>query len=200
MFHQAHKRNKVLKKFFRFLVAILIDATIWLLKIVVVKAMASSFHVAAFFERMKESVFHHYVLDTLSGPPLDEEEMDLPSKKQLQASKSMPATMRNKKPQLMKSRSARKGDGPRRVDIEKLKKLSMDGRKSAWSIKRLVNYVRSSGLSTISKTVDEFATNSNEEEIHSEWEARSAAQRIFKNVAKEGAKYVFFILFSFQSK
>lgn len=70
--------------------------------------------------------------------------------------------------------------------MEKLRKLSMESTATAWSVKRLVNYVRSSGLSTISRTVDDFGNA--ESEISSEWEARNCAQRIFKNVAKPGAK------------
>ncbi|GAB4834815.1 hypothetical protein Ancab_033083 [Ancistrocladus abbreviatus] len=70
----------------------------------------------------------------------------------------------------------------RRIDIERLRKLSVEKTASAWSMKRLMNYIRSSGLSTISKTVDEFGKA--ESEITSEWEARNTAKRIFKNVAK----------------
>jgi hypothetical protein len=61
----------------------------------------------------------------------------------------------------------------------------MESNGSVWSVKRLVNYVRSSGLSTISRTVDDFGNS--ESEISSEWEARSCAQKIFNNVAKPGA-------------
>lgn len=95
MFHDVHRRHKVLKKFFRALVAVLMGATIWLLKIVFVKVLASSFHVATFFDRMKESVFHHYVLEALSGPPLDDADRDLPTQQRhMQASKSLPARLR----------------------------------------------------------------------------------------------------------
>jgi len=76
--------------------------------------------------------------------------------------------------------------GSRKIDMEKLRELSMESPASAWSVKRLVNYVRSSGLSTISRTVDDFGNA--ESEISSEWEARNCAQRIFNNVAKPGAK------------
>lgn len=144
--------------------------------------LASSFHVAAFFDRTKESVFHHYILDTLSGPPLDEAEReetpDEAHRCLLQQSKSLPA----------KLVSRRFGPETRRIDMERLKKLSTQRRASAWSVRRLVSYVRQSGLSTISRTVDDFGKA--EAEINSEWEARSCAQRIFKNVAKPSAKYV----------
>uniref|UniRef100_A0A2N9IP40 Mechanosensitive ion channel protein n=1 Tax=Fagus sylvatica TaxID=28930 RepID=A0A2N9IP40_FAGSY len=183
MFPNVHEKNKFLMKVFRALIAVLVAATIWLLKIVFVKVLASSFHVATFFDRMKESVFNHYILETLSGPQLDEEERDLP-RRRLQASKTMPARVRDKSYALTRS----KRYGSRRIDMERLRKLSSEARPTAWSVKRLVSYVRSSGLSTISRTVDDFGKA--ESEINSEWEARNCAQRIFKNVAKPNAKYI----------
>ena len=62
---KLHKKNKILEKVFRALVAVSLGATIWLIKIVLVKVLASSFHVTTYFNRMKESVFHHYILETL---------------------------------------------------------------------------------------------------------------------------------------
>ncbi|XP_030962777.1 mechanosensitive ion channel protein 10-like [Quercus lobata] len=183
MLPNFHKQNKFLMKVFRTLIAVLIAATIWLLKIVFVKVLASSFHVATFFDRMKESVFNHYILETLSGPPLDEEERDLP-RRRLQASKTLPARLRDQTYPFTRSKKY----GSRRIDMERLRKLSSEARPSAWSVKRLVSYVRSSGLSTISRTVDDFGKA--ESEINSEWEARNCAQRVFKNVAKSDAKYI----------
>ncbi|KAA8521260.1 hypothetical protein F0562_011903 [Nyssa sinensis] len=142
-----------------------------------------SFTVATYFDRMMESVFHHYVLDTLSGPPMDEVAFEEAHRRNMKESKSLPARWREGK-----SFSKSKKFGSRRIDMEKLKKLSQQSTTSAWNVKRLVNYVRSFGLSTISKTVDKFGRA--ESEITSEWEARNCAKRIFKNVAKPGAKYI----------
>lgn len=161
---KVQKENRILKKFFQALVAVLLGATIWLLKIILVKIMASSFHVTTYFDRMKESVFHHYILEALSGPPLMDDEHE-----------GINQVHRN----IYKL-------GSRKIDMEKLRKLSVQKRASTWSVKRLVNYVRYTRLSTISKTVDDFGKA--EAEINSEWEARNCAQRIFKNVAKPGAK------------
>ncbi|KAK6232650.1 Mechanosensitive ion channel MscS - like 6 [Theobroma cacao] len=185
MFPDIHKQNIVVKKAFLGLIAVLIGATIWLLKIVLVKVLASSFHVATFFDRMQECVFHHYILDALSGPPLDEAERELPQKRGLRHAKTMPARLREGGGGTVRTLSKK---GSRRIDMEKLRKLSLESRASAWSVKRLVNYVKSSGLSTISRTVDDFGAG--ESEINSEWEARTCAQKIFKNVAKPGAKYI----------
>ncbi|KAG6574828.1 Mechanosensitive ion channel protein 10, partial [Cucurbita argyrosperma subsp. sororia] len=191
MFPDVHHNNKALLKVFRFLIAVLIGATIWLLKILLVKVLASSFHVATFFDRMKENVFNHYILETLSGPPLDEEERDKVmdfQRRLLQQSKSMPVRWREGGGGGQNlSRSKRQGSC-KKIDIERLRKLSLQRRPSAWSVKRLVSYVRSSGLSTISRTVDDFANA--ESEITSESEARRCAQRVFKNVAMPGARYI----------
>ncbi|XP_042486447.1 mechanosensitive ion channel protein 10-like isoform X3 [Macadamia integrifolia] len=184
---EVEKDKKILKMVFKSLVAVLIGATIWLVKIVLVKMLASSFHVTTFFDRMKESVFNHYILESLSGSPMDEEEIEEEAKKgRFRKSKSLPARLREggKRAIMVGTRSKRYGS--RRIDMEKLRRLTSTA--SAFNVKRLVNYVRSSGLSTISRTVDDFANA--ESEITSEWEARTCAQRIFKNVAKPGAKYI----------
>ena len=44
----------------------------------------------------------------------------------------------------------------REIDMEKLRKLSMETTASTWSMKRLVSYIKSSGSSTISKTDNYF--------------------------------------------
>ncbi|XP_057963878.1 mechanosensitive ion channel protein 10-like isoform X2 [Malania oleifera] len=183
---RMHKKNKLLRKVFQALVAFLIGATIWLVKIILVKVLASSFHVATYFDRMKESVFHHYILDTLSGPPMDEGAVlaeEEHRRRTFVESKSLPG-------RLKETRNAYKSKkyGSTRIDIEKLRQLSMESTTSAWSMKRLMSYVMSFGLSTISNTVDDFGKA--ESEISSEWEARNCAHRIFKNVAKPGAKYI----------
>lgn len=166
-----HRRSRLLGKLFQFLVAVLIAATFWLVKIILVKVLASSFHVATYFDRMKESVFHHYVLDTLSGPPMDE---------------AAAAAEDGRGAGMRESRALSRRFGTRKIDMEKLRKLSMQRTASAWSVKRLVNYVRFFGLSTFSKTVDQLGATG--AEISSEWEARSCAKKMFKNVAKPGAK------------
>ncbi|KAI3924685.1 hypothetical protein MKW92_052741 [Papaver armeniacum] len=177
----VQKKNEIFKKVFRALIAVLVGATIWLIKTVLVKILASSFHVATFFDRMKESVFHHYILDSLSGPARGEIDQTVPAKRKIFGpSRSMPTKLKDGE---MVSGGM---GGSRKIDIERLRKLSRQSTASAWSVRRLVNYVMYSGLSTISRTVDNFETS----EITSEWEARVTAQRVFKHVAKPDAKYI----------
>ncbi|MCL7047163.1 hypothetical protein MKW94_002720 [Papaver nudicaule] len=172
----VQKNNEIFKKVFRALIGVLVGAIIWLIKIVLVKVLASSFHVATFFDRMKESVFHHYILDSLSGPEIDQTLTD--KHKTFKPSSSLGA--KKGEEQLPKA------GGPKKIDIEKLRKLSRENTASAWSIPRLVNYVMYSGLSTISRTLD----NCGSSEITSELEARITAQRVFKHVAQPDAKYI----------
>ncbi|CAL1385588.1 unnamed protein product [Linum trigynum] len=182
MFEDAkdEKNAAILKKLFHGLVAILIGATLWLIKILLVKVLASSFHVTTYFDRMKESVFLHYILDALSGPPLE-------AARAREELRPAAAAAEQVTEVVWRWRSLSSGGGPRRIDMERLKKLSMERRATALSVKRLVNYIKSSGLSTISTAVDGFGKSS---EIHSEVDARCCGRRIFHNVAKQAAKCI----------
>ncbi|KAL4335293.1 hypothetical protein GQ457_07G039070 [Hibiscus cannabinus] len=62
--------TKVLNHVTWTLVSIVVGAFLWLLKTLLLKILASNFHMNKFFDRIQESIFHHYVLRTLSGPPL----------------------------------------------------------------------------------------------------------------------------------
>ncbi|GMJ07589.1 mechanosensitive channel of small conductance-like 10 [Hibiscus trionum] len=67
--------KKILDNVTWVLVSILIGAFLWLLKTLSFMMLASTFHKNKFFDRIQESVFHQYVLRTLSGPPLMESKM-----------------------------------------------------------------------------------------------------------------------------
>ncbi|KAK1261333.1 Mechanosensitive ion channel protein 10 [Acorus gramineus] len=194
------KDHRILKRFSRILIAALIGSVIWLVKIILVKVLASEFHVSTFFDRMKESVFHHYILETLSSPAdqvmLEEdhwgEEQKLRQRRKLdlwKRARTLPGRLKRKDAVAAALGAAEmpSNRGSRRIDMERLKRLTREGTE-VFSVKRLVSHVRSRGLSTISKTVDEFGKT--DSEITSELEARNTADRIFKNVAKKGHKYI----------
>uniref|UniRef100_A0A2N9F906 Uncharacterized protein n=1 Tax=Fagus sylvatica TaxID=28930 RepID=A0A2N9F906_FAGSY len=78
------------------------------------------------------------------------------------------------------------------IDVDKLKIIKQE-KISAWTMKGLINVIRSSGLSTISNALDSYDDDDSEqkdEEITSEWQAKAAAYRIFNNVAKSSSKYM----------
>lgn len=181
----GHRR--LLSRVSRALLAVLIAAVIWLLKVLLVKLLASSFHVATFFDRMKESVFHHYILEALSGPPLDEAEAAHPPPPPEEEEKKGYYKRWKSAPERAVGGSRREVPS-RRIDMEKLKQLSRS-RATAWGVKRLVSHITRSGLSTMARTVDETVHDFNEaSEMTSELEARITAQRVFHHVAGENKK------------
>ncbi|XP_050259491.1 mechanosensitive ion channel protein 6-like [Quercus robur] len=69
---ERETKSDKLKYFTKFLVCMLVGTFVWLVKTLVVKVLASSFHVSTYFDRIHESLFNQYVIETLSGPPLIE--------------------------------------------------------------------------------------------------------------------------------
>ena len=43
-------------------------STLWVLKVLLVKILANSFHRSAYFDRIQDSLFHQYILEVLSEP------------------------------------------------------------------------------------------------------------------------------------
>ncbi|CAN4076730.1 unnamed protein product [Withania somnifera] len=69
---RSHSAEKVTDFITWTIAALLIGAFLWLLKTLLLKILASSFHVTTFFDRIQESIFHQYILLTLSGLPVME--------------------------------------------------------------------------------------------------------------------------------
>ncbi|KAL3621413.1 hypothetical protein CASFOL_036325 [Castilleja foliolosa] len=64
--------NRFLQYVNKIMVCMLVGTLLWLVKTLMVKVLASSFHVSTFFDRIQESLFNQYIIETLSGPPLVE--------------------------------------------------------------------------------------------------------------------------------
>ncbi|KAM5565231.1 mechanosensitive ion channel protein 8-like [Rosa sericea] len=67
---EKETKSRILPYVTRTLVCFLVATLIWLVKTLLVKVLALSFHVNAFFERIQEALFNQYVIETLSGHPL----------------------------------------------------------------------------------------------------------------------------------
>ncbi|CAN0841523.1 Mechanosensitive ion channel protein 10 [Linum grandiflorum] len=187
LFHLGVDRSpdttKILSRITRAISGVLIAAAVWLLKTVVIKLLASSYHVNRFFDRIQESIFHQYVLRALSGPPV------------MEMAESIGRGVGT--PGRLSFRSIDKDKDQQKeevIDMDKLKKLKHE-KVSAWTMKGLVDVVLGSGLSTLSSIL-EFTEETEEEyeqkdyEITSEWEAKAAAYKVFRNVTKTGSKYI----------
>lgn len=162
------------------LVSLLIGAFLWFIKTLLLKILASNFHVKSFFDRIQESLFHQYILQILSGPPLVEE-----------AEKVGVAYSVGRFS--FRSTDGRGGTKKETIDIAKLHQMKQE-KISAWTMKVLVDAMINSGLSTISSALDEsFYDAENEQidkEITNEMEATAAAYYIFRNVAAPGCTYI----------
>ncbi|CAN0891232.1 Mechanosensitive ion channel protein 5 [Linum grandiflorum] len=175
------------------LLCLLVGTLLWLIKTLVVKVLASSFHVSTYFDRIQESLFNQYVIETLSGPPLiemqnneEEEESLLAEVERLQnAGIDVPtalkaATFRSPHPcrvigsgQLQKSPlsgTTPRGSGVLDREGDDHGAITIDHlhklnnrNVSAWNMKRLMNIIRRGGLSTLDEQIKDSAHDGDDE-------------------------------------
>lgn len=198
----------ILKLITRILVCFLVANFVWLIKTLMVKVLASSFHVSTYFDRIQESIYNQYIIETLSGPPLieiqkNEEEIEKTTaeiRKLQNAGINIPPDL--KATVSPRSKSGRIGTkysmefstrrGEKKVNteitIDHLHKLNHKNI-SAWNMKRLMKIVRYGSLSTLEEQIlDANIDDETAVEIRSEYEAKIAARKIFHNVAGRGSK------------
>ncbi|PSR99546.1 Mechanosensitive ion channel protein [Actinidia chinensis var. chinensis] len=211
--------GKVLHVVTKIWICLLVGTIIWLLKTLLVKVLASSFHVSTFFDRIQDSLFNQYVIERLSGPPWveiqkeqEEEEKIIAEVEKIQnAGKNVPAELRAnvcaRREKVIRSgrhqRTPKSAKGTPRfsttamshkldegITIDQLHSLNQYN-VSAWNMKRLMNIVRRGVISTLDEQIqDSTGENESAVEITSENQAKAAAKKIFYNVAKLGSKYI----------
>ncbi|CAK9205108.1 unnamed protein product [Sphagnum troendelagicum] len=138
-------------------------SVLWMTKVLFVKVAANSFHRAAYFDRIQDSLFHQYVLETLSHPKIGS-----PGGHKKVNFNELPASNNDT-------------TSPAEVIIaqDKLQELTSDT-VSAWTLRRLMKLVRTHNMTTFSSML------SANWEIDSEAQAKAAAKQIFYNVAEPG--------------
>ncbi|KAF3668030.1 Mechanosensitive ion channel protein 5 [Capsicum annuum] len=183
-------------------ICLLVGAYIWLLKTLVVKVLAMSFHVSTFFDRIQESLFNQYVIEMWSGPPLveiDQREHEEEEKVMSEVLADLKASTPHKTPTASTPRSSafsmviseKEKEKEGGITIDHLHRLNQKNI-SAWNMKRLMNMVRKGVLSTLDEKLpqpnyeDESAV-----QITSGKKAKAAAKKIFNNVAKPGSKFIY---------
>ncbi|XP_078156194.1 mechanosensitive ion channel protein 5-like [Carex rostrata] len=187
------------------LLCLLIATLFHLVKTLLVKLLASSFHYSTYFERIQEALFHQYVIETLSGPPIIEIQRAKDEEEQLIADVRKFQTMGYRIPKGLnaaalsgskfQNNSSRKKEEVSKgtISVEQLYKMSRKN-VSAWSMKRLIRTVRYGTLTTLDEQIPGAAGYNEDEsttQIRSEHEANVAAKKIFVNVAKPGATYIY---------
>ncbi|KAI3724544.1 hypothetical protein L2E82_36325 [Cichorium intybus] len=208
--------GKVLPYVTKIWVCLLVGTIILLLKTLLVKVLASSFHVNTFFDRIQESLFNQYVIETLSGPPLieiqqerEEEDRMIAEVQKLQnfgatlppdlkanifkKSGRIIGNSRTGTPIAGRSGKVSGTNTPKKVDegitVDHLHRLSQKNI-SAWNMKRLMNIVRTGVLSTLDEQL-QGSTCDEDVQITNEKQAKVAAKKIFGNVAKRGSKRIY---------
>ncbi|XP_065861618.1 mechanosensitive ion channel protein 6-like [Euphorbia lathyris] len=213
---QRETRSVMLRYVTKVLICLVVGTLVWLVKTLVVKVLASSFNVNTYFDRIQESLFNQYVIETLSGPPLveinmnEEEEHELAVEIQelqnagavlppgLKATTPLPqpsrvagSGMMHKSPPRKLSHRLDEGDDGITINLlHKLNPMNV----SAWNMKRLMNIVRYGALSTLNEQIRDTSHDDDDEsatKIRSEFEAKAAAKKIFMNVAKPGSRYIY---------
>jgi hypothetical protein len=75
LFHKRVKRETnivFLPHITEILIAFWLGVFVWLLKTLLIRVLASYFYVTTYFDRIRESLFDQFVIETLSGPHLVE--------------------------------------------------------------------------------------------------------------------------------
>lgn len=157
---RSKETSKILNDITRGLAGALLGAFLWLLKTLFVKIVAANFQCKRFFDRIKEAIFHQHVVEVLSGHP----------------SRNQTSTSTSK----MVFEFLGKKKGKREEVIKWLKKMKQE-KASAWTMKGFADVLSTSKLSIVADDDDE---DHKDKKITSELEARQAANKIFKRVAK----------------
>ncbi|KAK9287547.1 hypothetical protein L1049_015968 [Liquidambar formosana] len=206
---ERETKSKVLRSVTKILVCLLVGTVLWLVKTLMVKVLASSFHVSTFFDRIQESLFNQYVIETLSGLPLieiqntqeEEERLEAEVQKLQNAGVTLPPDLRATAFPSAKSGKVIGSGGldksPRGKNIKLSRVLSKKQDEgitidhlhklnhknvSAWNMKRLMNIVRHGALSTLDEQIqDSSHDDESKTQIRSEIEAKAAARKIFQN-------------------
>ncbi|XP_078161257.1 mechanosensitive ion channel protein 5-like [Carex rostrata] len=204
LFDKKTAHSPVLPYVSKILLCLLVATIIRLIKTLLIKVMAASFHVSTYFDRIQEALFNQYVVETLSGLPVHEDNQTmLEVQRLLKAGATMPSDLQamalpaknsgqiGKDIHLSRALPGNKKEAA--ITIDQLHKLNQRNI-SAWSMKRLVRSIRHEALTTLDKRIPLIAADSAEDSsthILSELEAKIAARKIFTNIAKPGAKYIY---------
>lgn len=214
---EEETKSRILPYVTRTLVCFLVGTFIWLLKTILVKVLALSFHVNAYFERIQESLFNQYVIETLSGPPLfqrqhtqEQEEKAAAEIREFQkAGACMPrelrATLLLRNGRVLGSGGLQSsptiGRSPRFSSKQTTPKsgkqdeeISVDHlhklnqkNVSAWNMGRMMNIILHGSLTTLDEQILDIEDDSSLE-IRTECQAKEAAKKIFLKVAKPGSQ------------
>lgn len=173
-------KSQVLHILTKVLICLLVGTILWLVKTFLVKVLASSFHVNAFFNRIKVSLIKQYVIKKFSGHPIH-------AKQSEQEEGVLALKMKN---DTILSRQVSKRQNENNT-IDLLQNLHKKNTSSS-KMKSLIRHIQRGdlpNLSTLDENLPDCSADANEEECslstRDEAEAKSLAKKIFHKVAKK---------------
>ncbi|GLT65490.1 hypothetical protein SLA2020_379210 [Shorea laevis] len=161
------------------LVCVVVSLMVWLVKTLLVKVLASSFHKSTYFDRILDSLFNQYVIEALSGPPKNQKIEE--EGKGIVGSGKIRKSLQDKTSTLFCLASRKEDKKSWGISIDELHQMNPKNI-SAWNMKRLMNIIQHDPLSTLDKQIEDGKST----KIKTELEAKNVAKRIFENVAKLG--------------
>ena len=189
--------TSVLAYITKILQCFLIAATLVVVKTFLIKILASSFHMDNYFERIRDSLFNQYVLETLSGLPLHKMQVSLyknltnsHQKNDIEShSNDNLEPIPNISYDIQRNNKSKSNDFV--INVNKLYKTSQKVI-SAWGMERLINLVKHYEITTLMEKFDKDILSDDdsilESETTNEYKAKAAAKQIFKNVVKSRCK------------
>ncbi|KAK6939021.1 Mechanosensitive ion channel MscS [Dillenia turbinata] len=206
--------SKILHYVTKILVCFLVGTCIWLLKTVLIKVFALSFHVSTFFDRMQKCILSKFIIKNLSdGTEIEnmdrhEESESIATEIQHSRNAGVNVSAEFKAFLLPRGPGNRKltgTGGPMKIPkLEKSSKFSWPSwhdeeikfdhlyrlnRKnvSPWNMTKLVEIVQQS-LTTLDEQILDDADNDQSSSLTDEFQAKAAAKKIFCKVAKTDPK------------
>ncbi|KAL8188684.1 hypothetical protein R6Q57_029704 [Mikania cordata] len=178
----------------KFMICMLVATTLWLIKTLIVKVLASTFHVNKFFDRIQDALFNQYVIETLSGPPLVEIHNNQLGDKSFSRVSEIGGYSFKGKGGSASGRLHRNLGCSKKHDqgitIDHLHRLNHEN-VSAWNMKRLMKIIRHGSLTTLDEHLHGTYYDEPGTEIRSEIEAKRAARNIFMNVTRRRSKFIY---------
>ncbi|KAJ0763878.1 putative mechanosensitive ion channel MscS, LSM domain superfamily [Helianthus annuus] len=189
--------KKVLPRVTAIWICLLVGTLVWLLKTLLIEVLALNFHVSKYFDRIQDSLFNQFVIETLSGPVVigiqKEYEEDDWGMEDIEKLENI-GTPRSRiamvgKTEVTVPKNSDKYNG---IRIDQLHRLNQNNI-SAWNMNRMMNAINTSMLTTVDEQFQDAISDEDETFMHitSDNEAKVAAKKIFCNVVEPRSKYIY---------
>lgn len=184
LFHSSigNLNAQIVTKFF---ICLLLGSVIWFIKTLLVKVLASLFHVNAFFDRIQAVLFTQYVHEKLAGPPLTHSEPHIEDSVTLRVQDSASVAEPSRRCHGGRTQNS-KTDEDSEITVNHLQSLNRSN-VSSWNMNRLINKVTKGFITNLDERIAGVVDkNESMGEIITQRRANATARSIFRSVARPG--------------